>query len=197
MRAVFACLLTALLCACAGAPTQTAAPVSPAVAAGATASTVKPLAAGERVEAFLAAYKALVFRGLPNADQAAVLAEHFSPALNGLMHDALAGQQAYKARYPSDKPPMIDGDVFSSLFEGASSGTVDAVDVAADTAIVRVKYVYSDPETGKAIETWPDRFLLVREGSNWLIDDIEYLGGWDFAPKGKLSQALHETAALH
>jgi len=197
VRVVFACLLMALLCACAGAPTQPPAPVSPApAAAGAAATSTKPLPAGERVQAFLAAYQALVFRGLPNADNAAVLAEHFSPALNGLMRDALAGQQAYKARYPSDKPPMIDGDVFSSLFEGASSGTVAAVDVSADTATVRVKYAYADPDTGKVIQTWPDRFLLVREGSNWLIDDIEYLGGWDFAPKGRLSQALHETAAL-
>jgi hypothetical protein len=91
---------------------------------------------------------------------------------------------------------MIDGDVFSSLFEGATSGTVDAVDVSADTATVRVKYTYSDPGTGKAIETWPDRFLLVRSDSGWLIDDIEYLGGWDFAPRGRLSAALAETAAL-
>lgn len=193
MRALFACLLTAVLCACAGAPAPDSTPAASAPAAAGAAAT---LPAGERVEAFLAAYQAQVFRGLPNAEQAAVLAEHFSPRLNGLMHDALAGQQAYKARYPTDKPPMIDGDVFSSLFEGASSGTVEAVDVSADTATVRVKYVYSDPDTGKVMETWPDRFLLVREGSNWLIDDIEYLGGWDFAPKGKLSQALQETAAL-
>ncbi len=59
-----------------------------------------------------------------------------------------------------------------------------------------MKYVYNDPETGKAIQTWPDRFLLVRGESGWLIDDIEYLGGWDFSPRGKLSSALSETAAL-
>jgi hypothetical protein len=154
------------------------------------------LSAEQRVPAFLAAYQAQVFRGLPNAEQAAALAEHFSPRLNGLFRDALAGQQSYKTRFPTDKPPMIDGDIFSSLFEGATSGTVETVEASADTAVVRVKYVYSEPDTGKVIETWPDRFLLVREGEGWLIDDVEYLGGWDFAPRGKLSAALAETAAL-
>ena len=148
------------------------------------------------VTAFLAAYQAQAFRGLPQAAQAAALAEHLSSRLHGLLHDALAGQQAYKAKYPTDKPPMIDGDIFSSLFEGATSGTVDTVEETGDTAAVRVKYVYSDPSTGKVIQQWPDRFLLVRAGGSWLIDDVEYLGGWDFAPKGKLSAGLAETAAL-
>jgi hypothetical protein len=179
----------ALLCACSGVPE---APAPAQVPAETKASSAE----GERVLAFLAQYYAQFFRGLPNATQAAALAPHLSPRLNGLLHDALAGQQAYKARYPSDKPPMIDGDIFSSLFEGASSGEIDTVQEADGHATVRVKYIYSDPETHKVIETWPDNFLLVRDGSGWLIDDIEYLGGWDFAPRGRLSTALIETAAL-
>lgn len=181
--------LLALLCACSGEP-EAPAPVQ------APAETRASSAEGERVRAFLAQYREQSFRGLPDANQAAALAPHLSPRLNGLLRDALAGQQAYKARYPSDKPPMIDGDIFSSLFEGASSGEIDAVEEADGHVTVRVKYSYSDPETHKVIETWPDRFLLVRDGSRWLIDDLEYLGGWDFAPRGRLSAALAETAAL-
>ncbi len=120
MRAVFASFLFALLCACSGAPEQSPAPESPSPSAG------------DRVSAFLQTYQAQFFRGLPNAEQAATLAPHFSPRLNALFRDALAGQQAYKAKFPSDKPPMIDGDIFSSLFEGASSGSVDAVDASAE-----------------------------------------------------------------
>ena len=185
MKALLLSALLALLSACSGVPE-----------APAPAETKASSAEGERVLAFLAQYHAQFFRGLPNATQAAALAPHLSPRLNGLLHDALAGQQAYKARYPTDKPPMIDGDIFSSLFEGASSGEIDTVDTADGRATVRVKYSYSDPETHKVIETWPDNFLLVRDGSGWLIDDIEYLGGWDFAPRGRLSVALTETAAL-
>ena len=212
MKIVLASFLLVLLCACTKSPESASAP---AVAGSAPATESTPeaepampvpqpeagaaapaLSAAERVPAFLAAYQSQMFRGLPNADQAAALAEHFSPRLNGLFRDALAGQQSYKARFPTDKPPMIDGDIFSSLFEGATTGTVETVEASGDTAVVRVKYVYSEPDTGKAIETWPDRFLLVREGEGWLIDDVEYLGGWDFAPRGKLSAALAETAAL-
>ena len=212
MKIVLASFLLVLLCACTKSPESASAP---AVAGSAPAPESTPeaepampvpqpeagaaapaLSAAERVPAFLAAYQSQMFRGLPNADQAAALAEHFSPRLNGLLRDALAGQQSYKARFPTDKPPMIDGDIFSSLFEGATTGTVETVEASGDTAVVRVKYVYSEPDTGKAIETWPDRFLLVREGEGWLIDDVEYLGGWDFAPRGKLSAALAETAAL-
>lgn len=191
MRALLLSPLLALLCACSG---VSEAP-SPAPAQ-APAEMKASSAEGERVLAFLAQYREQFFRGLPNATQAAALAPHLSPRLNGLLHDALAGQQAFKARYPSDKPPMIDGDIFSSLFEGASSGDIDSVQEADGHVTVRVKYSYSDPETRKVIETWPDRFLLVRDGSRWLIDDLEYLGGWDFAPRGRLSAALAETAAL-
>ena len=189
MKALLLSALLALLCACSGVPEAPAPAPAPA-------ETKASSAEGERVLAFLAQYHAQFFRGLPNATQAAALAPHLSPRLNGLLHDALAGQQAYKARYPTDKPPMIDGDIFSSLFEGASSGEVDTVEEVDGHATVRVKYSYSDPETHKVIETWPDNFLLVRDGSGWLIDDIEYLGGWDFAPRGRLSVALTETAAL-
>ena len=223
MKIVLAFFWLVLLCGCTRSPEPATAPAAEdAVASGGAAATDSTLANGstskaepeapvpqpesvesatvlsaaERVPAFLTAYQSQMFRGLPSPDQAAALAEHFSPRLNGLFRDALAGQQSYKARFPTDKPPMIDGDIFSSLFEGATTGTVETVEASGDTAVVRVKYVYSEPDTGKVIETWPDRFLLVREGEGWLIDDVEYLGGWDFAPRGKLSAALAETAAL-
>ena len=146
--------------------------------------------------AFLQAYQAQHFRGLPDTNQARALAPHLSLRLNGLLEDALHGQQKYKVRFPSDKPPMVDGDIFSSLFEGATRGEVEAVTESADTATVRIKYIYADPATGKTIQSWNDRFLLIRSGKNWLIDDLEYQGSWDFAVRGRLSAALIETASM-
>jgi hypothetical protein len=175
-------LLLAVLCACTD-PDQ-------------TMTDADGSAAGKRVTAFLQTYQSQHFRGLPDANLARALAPHLSPRLNGLLEDALRGQQKYKARFPSDKPPMVDGDIFSSLFEGATRGDVEAVTESADTATVRIKYIYADPATGKTIQTWNDRFLLIRSGQNWLIDDLEYQGSWDFAVRGKLSSALIETASL-
>ena len=182
MRAAALSLLLAALCACADRnPPRT----------GSDASVP-----GHRVAAFLRTYRAQQFRGLPDARQADTLAPHLSPRLNGLLVGALQGQQSYKSRFPADKPPMVDGDIFSSLFEGATRGEVEAVVETGDTASVRVKYIYADPVSGKTIESWNDRFLLVRSGNTWLIDDVEYQGTWDFAVRGRLSTALAETASF-
>lgn len=151
---------------------------------------------GKRVTAFLQTYQAQGFRGLPDTRQAGALAPHLSPRLNGLLANALRGQQTYKSRFPSDKPPMVDGDIFSSLFEGATSGEVEAAVASGDRATVRVKYIHADPATSKTIHSWHDHMVLVRSGNNWLIDDVEYQGNWDFSPRGRLSAALAETAAL-
>lgn len=185
-------LVVGTLTACARAPEPRPAPQAPDAPSAAVASA----AARERVQAFLAAYRAQAFRGLPSAEQSAALQPHFSPRLNGLLRDALAGQQAYRARHPDDKPPLVDGDLFSSLFEGATQGRVESVEPAGDGLAARVDYAYVEPGTGRVLQRWTDRFLLVRDGPRWAIDDVEYQGGWDFAPRGRLSAALAGTAAL-
>ncbi len=38
-----------------------------------------------------------------------------------------------------------------------------------------------------------DEFSLVREGDAWRIDDIEYLGDWDFKPGARLSEVLQRA----
>ncbi len=175
-------LLALVLAACAPAPSPQRPP------------DVRPAAV---VEGFISEYRELGFRGLPDGAQLARLSPFLSPRLEGLLRDARAGQQSYREKYPTDKPPLIDGDLFSSLFEGANRAEVSETLEQGDSAAVLVRYEYRDPRDGKLIEDWPDRFLLVREADGgWRIDDIEYLGGWDFAMKGRLSGALEETAGL-
>lgn len=164
----------------------------------ATSTSSRPSAPGDRVTAFLSRYRALAFHGLPTTAQQQALAPFFSSRLRDLMRDARLGQQAYIRRYPTDKPPLIEGDLFSSLFEGTTGSKIADSQVDGVSAVVRVTYSYVDPVDRTPVQTWTDRFLLVREasGSGWVIDDVEYLGGWDFAPKGKLSDMLRDTAAL-
>lgn len=181
-HASFLFLLTSLLAACAQAP------------APAPLVDSRPAAV---VEALVSEYRTLGFRGLPDAAQLARIEPFLSPRLAGLFRDAKAGQQAYREKYPTDKPPLIDGDLFSSLFEGANRAEIAETLEQADTAAVLVRYEYRDLRDGTLIEDWPDRFLLVRNADGaWRVDDIEYLGGWDFAMKGRLSGALAETAGL-
>ncbi|MBS3954946.1 MAG: hypothetical protein KGZ88_18485, partial [Methylomicrobium sp.] len=146
----------------------------------------------KHVSAFLGKYHSMRFSGLPNDEQAKVLASYLSPRLNELLQNARQFQQDFKTRYPTEKPPLVEGDIFSSLFEGATSFEISEAAIALDSANVLVTFSYAVPQADARPETWSDRYKLIKmtNGSNWLIDDVEYLGQWDFAPKGQLSESL-------
>ena len=59
--------------------------------------------------------------GIPDAGARARLQPSLSPALNKLLSDAAAAQARFSAKI-KDSPPLIEGDLFSSLFEGATPG---------------------------------------------------------------------------
>ena len=56
--------------------------------------------------------------GIPDVGARARLQPYLSPALNKLLADAAAAQARFSAKI-KDSPPLIEGDLFSSLFEGA------------------------------------------------------------------------------
>lgn len=151
---------------------------------------------GERVNAFLYAYYGLRTRGLLLPEQVDVLSVHLSPVLSQRLKRAYDGQRAYAKRFPGDKPPLVDGDLFSSLFEGPTSFKIGDIEGDKNRATVIVEFTYTDPATGQVKQTWTDRYVAVRgpRVGGWLVEDVEYLGGWDFAPKGKLSEALEYAA---
>lgn len=169
-----------------------------ALLAGCSASqwTFSLKAPGERVHAFLFDCYGLRFRGLPQPVQVDALAVHLSPVLASRLKRAFAGQQAYARRFPGDKPPLVDGDLFSSLFEGPTGYAIENVEMDDQRARVLVKFTYTDPATATLVRTWTDRYTVVRgpRVGGWLVEDVEYLGGWEFAPKGKLSEALEYAA---
>jgi hypothetical protein len=161
--------------------------IAPGLAPAQTASSGQP---GTRVRSFLNAYHSLKFSGLPTVEQERTLAPHLSPRLRELITAAREVQQEFIARNPDEKPPFVEGDLFSSLFEGPTSFTMGAAKVSSRQASVLVRFTYVDSRPGMKGTTWQDRYLLTKVNGRWLIDDVEYLGKWDFAPKGKLSEAL-------
>ncbi len=112
------------------------------------------------------------------------------------MDAARAGQAAYRDRFPTDKPPLVDGDLFSSLFEGATGGEAGEVTMAGNEARVQWNATNDGAGFGGKAVRWSDVFVLRRSGGSWRIADVEYGGGWDFAPRGHLADALREVAAL-
>jgi hypothetical protein len=161
-------------------------------AAGLGAATVA--APADRVSSFLRAYRRLGFSGLPNAREERALAPYLSPRLREMMARAQAEQTRFAAANPGEKPPLVEGDLFSSLFEGPTSFTVGETRSEGGRAVVTVVFSYADPVSKPPPFSWKDHFLLVQIGGRWLLDDVEYLGGWGFAQKGRLAEALEDVA---
>lgn len=154
---------------------------------------------GERVNAFLLSYYGMRTRGLPKPEQVDQLSVHVSEVLSGRLRRAYAGQQAYAKRFPGDKPPLVDGDLFSSLFEGPTSFAIGEIEIDKVHAKVMVNFTYTDPANPSSVTKWSDRYIVVHgpRVGGWLVEDVEYLGTWDFAPKGKLSEALEYAATYN
>ena len=113
--------------------------------------------------------------------------------------DLYAALAAARVAAPGEKPPFTDGDLFSSLFEGPTAFAVGKA-VSAATAPdgrlgdlqVPVDLVHTiDPAAGGGEPTtWTDTVLLREENGRFVVADIAFGGGWDFANKGTMVAAL-------
>jgi hypothetical protein len=91
------------------------------------------------------------------------------------------------------EPPLFEGSLFYSLFEGADKYT--SIKSEPDTKIVSclVNLEYRDPYGKHEIVKWQDRAILIKENNKWVVYDLELLGKWQFGAKGKLSEILREV----
>lgn len=124
---------------------------------------------------------ALHVSGLPNDEQMRVLV----PLLTVKLREALDAARDWQRREidrmrragSNDKPPFVEGDLFSSLFEGAQ--TAHAVSfVRRNSEVV----VVLDRSYGRGFDLvqWQDRAVLRLVDGSYLLDDIEYGGNWAF-----------------
>jgi hypothetical protein len=100
---------------------------------------------------------------------------------------------------PSGIPPVLEGDLFTSLFEGADVFTVVACEAAPPKASCKVEpgYLDKDAPMPKRV-TWTDEVLLLRSPQGWAVDDIAYGGDWPFGHAGQrltlvLNDVVRET----
>ncbi|MFA6957906.1 MAG: hypothetical protein WC538_18725 [Thermoanaerobaculia bacterium] len=127
--------------------------------------------------------------GLPTDKQFEELRPLISESLANLLADARMEQAEFSRENPYEKPPWIEGDLFSSLFEGPTRFTAGKGVVKGNRATVTVSF--GDDSAGETPFEWKDDVLLVLNADgDWVIDDIVYRGDWDFASKGTLSDAL-------
>ena len=131
--------------------------------------------------------------GVPSDGDCAKYAPFISPALEKLLADAEAAELRF-AKANKDSPPLIEGDLFSSMFEGATSLDVGACSGDAQAGQCVVKLEYS--EAGSKPIDWTDTVYLLNTPVGWRVDDISYGGSWDFGNKGRLSQTLKQTISF-
>ena len=144
--------------------------------------------------AFYDVYLRAHVSGVPSARQQKAFERVISQRLAGLMQRAASAEARHFKLTRNHEPPLAEGDVFTSLFEGADRYRVGECTVSGDRAECSVELTYRGQRTGDQ-QTWKDRVLLVRERQRWAVDDIAYGGTWDFGNKGKLGDALEAIAS--
>jgi hypothetical protein len=125
--------------------------------------------------------------GAPEADQLATAAPMLTHELVAALERARAERDLSLKEHPGDKPPYVEGALFSSLFEGYTHARPLTVATEGDQARVPVCFAYAD-DSGRT--EWTDTVGLVRQDGTWRIDDVVYGGQWDFANTGTLRGAL-------
>lgn len=125
--------------------------------------------------------------GLPTAAQQATLAPWLSDRLEARFDEARVLQAQFRSQHPGEKPPLVDGCLFASLFEGPTAFEVGVAAIGGDVTRVPVRFRYGNEAS------WQDVIVLTREGPRFVIDDIEFAGAGPFNPPGRLSEALERA----
>ena len=128
--------------------------------------------------------------GVPAAADRAKYSPFISPALDSLLQRAAVAEDRF-AKANKNSPPLVEGDLFSSLFEGATGLSVGACSGDGASGRCTVNLTYADP--GNKPVSWSDTVLLVNTPGGWRVNDIAYGGTWAFGNKGKLSETLNQV----
>jgi len=133
--------------------------------------------------------------GIPGADELKQLQPFLSPMLFALLSKASDAEARYRAAATDGvPPPLVNGDLFTSLFEGATSFSLDSCESENNRASCTVRFRYrasSSDAKDDSDESWRDKLLLVRQNQQWLIDDIEFIGNSQSAQTEYLTDTLN------
>jgi hypothetical protein len=129
--------------------------------------------------------------GIPDATVRLRLQPVLSPRLNKQLAQAAAAQGRLTAKVKNAVPPVLEGDIFTSLFEGATAWKVGGCQNDAKTARCEVALSYVPPLSSKAKPAhWADTVILTNTPQGWKVDDVVYDAGFAFGNTGRLSEML-------
>jgi hypothetical protein len=167
----------------------------------ASAQTTDPAAAANAFYAVYGVQQAQTGGGIPDATGRLRYSAVLSPRLNKQLADAAAAQRRLTAKMKNVVPPMLEGDIFSSLFEGATAWKVGACpnDGAAARCPVALTYA-TPPAAGKQAAkpvSWNDTLILTDTPQGWKVDDVLYDAGFAFGNTGRLTSMLQMVIAAN
>lgn len=136
---------------------------------------------------FLEMHQRLGNSGLPQRADMAAYDAFLCPDLSQAIRAAQVRQEQARAERPDEKPPHVEGDLFSSLFDGP--GSFEVRDSQVEGAQARVAVAMRAGEGEKAVR-WTDALHLRLDDGIWCLADVEYGGDWPMASKGRLGAAL-------
>ncbi|MBL0172898.1 MAG: lipoprotein [Gemmatimonadaceae bacterium] len=146
-----------------------------------------PATASDAVLQFYTMRDALGGTGAPTAKELAALRPFIADSLARGLFIADSLRQADMERAPDEKPRFVEGDMFSSLFEGATAYRVMPAIPNTDPALVPVEFT-NDKE--RPVVRWTDTVVVTQHDGRWLVHDVRYGGTWDFGNKGTLLRQL-------
>ena len=136
---------------------------------------------------FFDAYVKFHVSGLPSEEQMKTFGPLLVPEIVTLLGAARAEQVEFQKKHPDEKPPWIEGALFSSLFEGVTAYRLGEPLESADKASIPVYWEYTE---GGETSRWIDVVTLARSGETWKVSDIFFCAPWDFRPGASLKAEL-------
>ena len=123
--------------------------------------------------------------GIPDAATRAKFAPFVSPALDQLFVDGDEAEEHYATATKNQSPPLIEGDLFTPNFEGATSYRIGACASDAHGGHCAVTLTYDDRKD-KPIG-WTDTVYLVRPRRSGASTTSPMAATADFGNKGRLT----------
>lgn len=132
--------------------------------------------------------------GIPDAKARAKYEPLISPALDHLLAEGEAAEKRFSRLTKNMSPPLVEGDLFTSNFEGATFWSVWPCEIDGASAHCKVALGYRDgsKEDAKPVN-WIDTLYLVRTTAGWRVDDVAYGAPWAFGNKGRLTETLRSA----
>lgn len=116
------------------------------------------------VDSFFSTYKSN-FRTVDKNLVSKELSEKIDSTIAKEKYDA----KRLKDMNSTDKPMMIEGDIFTSIYEGYTSYKIKNTTIKSDTA-----HIVLSLENKNYKLNWENEAVLIKENNAWKIDDVIY-----------------------